>query len=126
MSILSDKAIVGKMSSEEASKLLRERGIIALQNQAAYLPAITENPLPETEQSFSERTRSSRMTRYMRLTRWLNWLWVNVWKLNTLVEQIPPISAYSQVAFITDKKYLEWEDDIRWADMDISKKEDLA
>lgn len=97
-------AVTGTSTNEEAKRLLLAAGVSALQRQSAFLPLETDEALLETEQSFSERTRASRQTRYIRLHKWINWQWAQWGKGYFL-----PEGAWLQIQYIAYEQYKEGE-----------------
>lgn len=88
-------------SHADAHNLLIQAGISEIQARAAYMPAITDEPLPITEQDFSEQIKASRQTRYMRLSKWANYIysqWIGQ-------REFVPLEALSQIEFIVNEKY---------------------
>lgn len=88
-------------SYADAHNLLIQAGISEIQARAAYMPAIADEPLPITEQDFSAQIKASRQTRYMRISKWANFvysLWIGS-------REFVPIEALNQIEFIVNEKY---------------------
>lgn len=88
-------------SSQDAHNLLIQAGISEIQARAAKMPATTNEPLPITEQDFSIQIKASRQTRYMRLSKWANFIysqWIGS-------REFVPMEALNQIEFIVNEKY---------------------
>lgn len=94
-------AVTGVSTNEEAKRLLITAGVSALQRQGAFLPLETDEALLETEQSFSERTRASRQTRYIRLMKWISVLLVQWYGIGTATNN----EILHQTSFVAYEKW---------------------
>lgn len=94
----------GKGTSDnriDAHNLLIQAGISEIRARAAKMPATTDAPLPITEQDFSIQIKASRQTRYMRLSKWANYIWSQWIGKREFVS----LEALSQIEFIASEKY---------------------
>lgn len=85
----------------DAHNLLIQAGITEIQARAAKMPATTDEPLPITEQDFSIQIKASRQTRYMRLSKWANYIW-SQWIGK---REFAPLEALGQISIIVEGYY---------------------
>lgn len=100
---LADKAGKGTGNNRnDAHNLLIQAGVISLQRRAAKMPANTDAPLPKTEQDFSAEIKTSRQTKYMRLSKWANYVW-SCWIGK---REFVSLEALREIQFIADDRYV--------------------
>lgn len=86
----------------DAHELLIQAGKISLQRRAGKMPKETDAPLPKTEQDFSAEIKASRQTRYMRLSKWANYVW-SCWIGK---REFVSLEALREIQFIADERYV--------------------
>lgn len=94
------KAAARQNTKEDARSILIKAGIASLQSRAAKMPESSDAPCPVTEQDFSAQTKASRQTRYMRLSKWMNFVW-SEWAGQ---REFVPIEALSEIEFIVHER----------------------
>lgn len=98
-----NQAVTGVSTEQEARALLLSAGITAMQNRAALVPLVTDAPLFETEAAFSERTKSERKTRDIRIKQWIQHINRFTYTDNPTLLSFDDMK---QIEFITYKHYL--------------------
>lgn len=88
-----DKAVAGVNDADKAKALLLASGIAVMKARGGYIPLQTSDSLPETETEFSERTRASRQSRWMRITKYLQFLAFKHWGMELGL----PLTAFPQI-----------------------------
>lgn len=88
-----NKAVTGITDESEAKRLLLSAGVDSLKARGGYVPPQTSDSLLETETQFSTRTRASRQSHWMRITKYLQFLAFKHWGM----AQGLPLTAFPQI-----------------------------